>query len=275
MRSGYRWIVAYAPEPLIAVALDGEIVIPDAIARLGWPELRRYPYGALLQVHGGARMWLFGFGAVVVQGEASLDPTVQAALEAAVGRKYLPATADTYFVEETGEGTDQRPPRVGWDRVAVPKRSPEMMAAIALLVGQSAALERYERTAEDLVEQALTLSQAMARTGALPAGKIDLMKRIGEIWSSRLGLTSWFYLVDRPEETWADPVVSRLYDALFDNLELAQRHSAMVHKLEAVDAVTGALVGFSHARRSYLVEVAVVLLIVLEVIISLTEMALR
>jgi uncharacterized Rmd1/YagE family protein len=260
---------------LIAVALDGEVSIPEAIARLGWPELRRYPYGALLQVHGGARMWLFGFGAVVIQGEPTLDASVQAALEAAVGRRYLPTTVDTYFVEEMGDGADQRAPRVGWDRVAVPRRTPEMMAAIALLVGQSAALERYERTAEDLVEQALTLSQAIARTGELPAHKVDLMKRIGEIWSSRLGLTSWFYLVDRPEETWADATVARMYDALFDNLELAQRHEAMVHKLEAVDAVTASVVTFSHARRSYLVEVAVVGLIVLEVLISLTEMYLH
>lgn len=261
------------PEPLIAVALDGEVSIPEAVARLGWPELRRYPYGALLQIHGGARLWLFGFGAVVLQGERTIDASVQAALEAAVGRKYLPATADTYFVEALGDGVDARAPRVGWDRVAVPHRTPEMMSAIALLVGQSAALERYERTADDLVDQALDLSTTLARTGVLPGGRHKMMRRIGQIWSSRLGLTSWFYLVDRPEETWADPVIARMYDALFDNLELKPRHEAMLHKLEAVDAVTGAVVSFSELRRTYLVEVAVVLLIVVEVILSLTEMA--
>lgn len=253
------------PFPLIAVALDGRYDPGAAAGRLGWRELRRTSYARVVEVPGGGTAYLFGFGAVVLDGAGWKDPGVRERIDRATDAKLLPETAETFQVRVDPDRAESGP-RVGWDQVALREGSPELVAAVALVLAQSAALERYERRAEGLLEEALDLSRTVAG-GRLPRSNRALVRRVGRLTGDRLELARWFYLVDRPEETWEDARVAATYDALFDAFELRERHGAMLQKLVAVETATQTVIDVWHGRRANALEWAIVLLIVVDIVL--------
>jgi uncharacterized Rmd1/YagE family protein len=253
---------------MTAVAFDGHIDLAELEGLLRLPELRRYPYGTVFALDGEARLYLFRIGALVLQGAVASEPEILAEVELVSERRLLSETRETYWVS-SDPARSAAVPRVGWDQVVISDASDASMGAIALLLAQSSALERYERAAERLVDEAHAIASHQARTGRPPRGTRALVRRVGLLMADRLELARWFYLVDRPEETWERPEVALLYDALFGNLELKERHQAMLHKLGAVESSTQVTFGLWHARWSNRLEWAIVLLIVFEILFSL------
>lgn len=254
--------------PITAVALDRRIDLAATAERLAWPERRRFAYGSVYDADAGGRLFLFGFGAVVHDQTRAIDDSVRRVLEDGTGARFLPETAETYHISVDPQHNPNAP-RVGWDQVVIPERSTELVGAVALLLAQSVALERYERAADALLDEALGLARELASTGTLPQGTRTLIIRAGRLMQDRLELARWFYLHDRPEGTWDDPRVAELYDGLFANLELGARHSAMLHKLAAVEQATGSAIDLWQGRRSNALEWAIVILIVVEIVFAL------
>jgi uncharacterized Rmd1/YagE family protein len=251
--------------PVASIALGGVIDLEGALS-LG-TLIRRYPYGACLEVDQG-RLYLFHFGAAALVGAERWPGELSAALERAAGKPLLAETAETYWLCESPEAS-RRKPRVGWDQVAVHTLTPALEASVALLLAQSAALERYELAADQLVEEALAMARALELRGRPPRRGRSLARQVGRVTAERLSMTNWLYLVDRPEETWEDAEVAALYDALFENLELHSRHEAMMHKLEVVEGATRAVLELVQERSAHNLEWAIVLLIIAEIVLAL------
>lgn len=261
-----------APEeiPMTAVALDGRVDLKTV--RLPWPEAGRPPYARIYALPDGTRLHLFGFGAVVHEGRAGADPLVLDPVVEVTGRVLLRATEEVTTVLVDPRRSMERP-RVGWSRITIQERSTSYLLTVALLLGQSAALERYEKQANAALDEALEMSRYVQRRGRLPWRVASITRRVGRITGDRIELARHFYLEDRPELTWEDASVSTLYDALYDNLELAARHEALRHKLEAVSSTVETLVGLWQGRLANGLEWAIVLLIVLEVVMALAGLA--
>src|SRR5262245_25369400 len=167
-------------EPIATVALESKIDLALTSTRLRWPELRRYPYGSVYGLDGGGRLFLFSFGAVVHHGAERLDEPVLKVVESATQQKYLPDTAETYYVRVDPTAAEESP-RVGWDQVVIREQSSELIGAVALLLGQSAALERYEHAASGLMDEALQLTKGLANEGRAPNANSAQIQRVGRI----------------------------------------------------------------------------------------------
>lgn len=259
-----------ATTSLTTVALDGGIDTDVVSARIAWPELRRYPYGVALQADQGRVVYLFAFGAVVYEGYAGLDPALQATIEAVSGRRALADTVDVWSLDYDPAARGARV-RVGWDRIVLPAPTPELLAATALLLGQSAALERYEHSAEQLIAEARRLAEALVVRGRPPSTSRPLVRQVGRINQDRLAVVAEMYILDRPEETWERPDVATLYDELLAGLELPQRHETLLRKLETVESTTRLVIELWHGRSANQLEWAIVLLIVFEILWTLGE----
>lgn len=261
-----------ASTPLTAVALNGPIDPALVAERVAWPEVRRYPYGIAMTAPEGTLVYVFKFGAVVMLGREGLDASLQSTIEAVSGRRTLDDTVDVWMVDVDPDIPKARA-RVGWDRIILPGLTPQLAASTALLLGQSAALERYEHAANLLVEDARELSKDLVKRGMPPRRVRDLVRQVGRVNRDRLAMVSDMYVLDRPEETWEDPQLSALYDALRDGLELPQRHESVQLKLEAVESTMRMVVDLWNGRLAHLLEWAIVWLIVFEVIMGLLEHA--
>ena len=253
--------------PLTAVSLDGRLDLTGMGFPPDWQPVHRGP-GECAWRRGGVRVWLFSFGAVVLENRAELDADLRRVVEGVTSRVCLDATAETVLLL-VDPARDPLRPRVGWDRVVVRDAEASTLAAVAHLLGQSAALDRYAQEADRLLSEVSELAQELARTSALPRSGRALGRRIGGIIASRLELARWFVLLDRPESAWSDPRIYELHEALAANLELRERHEAILHKLEAVEEAVDTLTDLWHGRRTLTLEMTVVLLIVTEIVLAM------
>jgi len=233
-----------------------------------WPLRRRNAYSLSLALTEADTAYVFHFGAVAVEGAPDAHAPAFEALERATGRRILADTRETTRVH-----FDPRAPvdagRVGWDEITLVERTPARMAAVALLLAQSAALERYEHAADRILDEGAAAAQELRRRGRPPQRTRALVSRLGGILSDRFALARWFYLVDRPEDTWEKPEVAALYDALFRNLELKERHEAMLHKLQAAESGLETTVDLWNGVWSLRLEWAIVGLILVEIVLAL------
>lgn len=255
--------------PLTTVALDRRIELARVGQRLAWSEPRRHAHGYIYDLDEG-RLHLFDIGAVVLEGLSTIKPSLVTEVEEATQTHVLADTVETYRVRVDPGRT--RGSRVGWDEVIIPAKSPELVEAIALLLAQSAALERYENAAEQLVQDSLILARQLEERGRPLRTTRAEFRRIGRLARHRLELARYFYLLDRPEETWEDPNVARLYDSLFQNLELEERHETVLRKLSIVETTVEIVVNLWHGALSNRLEWAIVVLIVVEIALALLKL---
>lgn len=261
--------VATETTPITTAALDRQIDLAVVAERLAWSTPRRHAHGYVYDLQ-DARLHLFDFGAAVLEGLATIKPTLVAEVEQATQARLLTGTVETYQVRVDPERSDR--PRAGWDEVFIPEKSSTLIEAIALLLGQSAALERYENAAERLLQESLILARQLEDRGRPLRTTRRELRRIGRLARDRLELARYFYLLDRPEVTWEDAKVARLYDSLFHNLELRERHEAVLRKLGTVETTLEMVVNLWHGSLSNRLEWAIVVLIVVEIALALLKL---
>ena len=249
-----------------ARALDRRVEDFDAIvSELGLAVVRRTPAIVSGRMPNGSTVHVLRCGAVVVEDVGEPDRVLDA-VDSALSAQFRVGAAENLELR-IGSDPPYALPRVGWNRVHLPEDRPGLVGAVALVLGQSAALERHEAATAELVREALDLARLLAGR-RLPRSTSKLVGRVGEVLRHRLELAQGFYLVDRPDEAWDDPQVARLFDDLSHNLELGERHKAMLHKLSAVEHACESAIDLWHGRRSNALEWAIVLLIVVEIVLA-------
>jgi uncharacterized Rmd1/YagE family protein len=77
------------------------------------------------------------------------------------------------------------------------------------------------------------------------------------------------HLLDKPDATWEDPAMDRIYDDLRMEFDLADRYAALESKLRSVQEALELVVDVARDRRLLLLEFAVALLILVEVLLPL------
>lgn len=248
---------------MTAVAVASRFDAAKAATQLG-TESRKVGGGVLVD----SGFYIFHFGAVVLVDVPEIDAALTTKLEAATGSTLLPDTADTWEVA-SGAELHQDHPRVGWDRVVVAEAAPELLDTVALLLGQSVALERYETDADQLLDTGLEIARRLASTGKPPRFTKTTVRQLGRLTADRLEMARWLNVTDRPAASWEDRRVSTLYDGLYEGLELRERHDALVHKLEAVESAASTVVEIGMGNHSAMLEWAIIILIAVEIVLAL------
>lgn len=75
-------------------------------------------------------------------------------------------------------------------------------------------------------------------------------------------------VAEKPDVLWEKPGLDRLYSRLEDEYELKERLDTLERKLKAISETANALTDIIDTQRSLRLEVAVVVLIVIEVVIG-------
>lgn len=276
-------VLPAAELPLVAFAIDGRVElrarVNDAEPELVLRAPHRFVYAYRPQRPGASdrdetakggpcRVHVFALGAVVMVGTDVVDDELRAFVERRSGRVMIAETVDRYRLVVDPR---VRRPEVQWDRIVIPRLDDEVVDAVALILARSAGLERYERGAEPLLEQGLTLAREFAGHGRTPWATRPMIRRIAALAVSRLELARWFVHLDRPDPAWEDPVVDRLYELLGVHLELAERHEALMHRMSALERSLQMIVSVWESRRARFLEWAIVWLIVVEIAMALVR----
>lgn len=142
----------------------------------------------------------------------------------------------------------------------------ERLALVADALAKSAALAHQEATLSGTLDAMEPFVGALATTGRLAASTRALQRTIGAALSARSRTTARVQADDKPDLLWDHPDLERLFARLVDELELVERSQALDRKLALVGEASTTLLTLVQSRRTYVVEIAIVLLILLEVI---------
>ena len=235
---------------------------------------RAYPQGRLqggkelhVGVDGGA-MSFYRFGAVTF-----LDvPPERQQQELERLRRHAPALSrpaveEDFTVQEGG----QNRVRIDGGTLTLDRLTPPRAEVVALVVAQSAAMEYYERIVEEMFAGTDRLVDRLERSGTGTLRVRSLHRFISRAAGTRNEVLSILHLLDKPDATWEDREMDRIYDELRAEFDLVDRFHALEAKLKGVQEALGLVLDVARDRRLFIIEMSIVVLIVFEIVLSLVR----
>lgn len=234
-----------------------------------FPKARITARDLYLPIDSGGAFYIYGFGAIV-----ALDISAQRR-EAEIQRlrRLVPSLTarvvreDYVVCEDPAAHTGIAEGMLRLDRL-----TPARAGIVALTVAQSAAMEYYENLVDDLFVRTRSFVDTLERRGTVPFTTRPLHRFIGQAITSRSEVLSILHLLDKPDETWDDSAMDRIYKDLRGEFDLGDRYAALEHKLSSIQESLQLLVEVARDRRLLVLELAVVVLILLELIASLPHL---
>jgi required for meiotic nuclear division protein 1 len=231
-----------------------------------FPGGRASPHELVAPLASGGTLFAFPFGALVFLDASPERREAELARLSRERPRLRPEVVRESFVafERAGEQVGLRD-----GRLIVDSLTPGRAGIIALTVGQSAAMEYYERIVEDLSSRTRVLVERLEIRGIVPMRTRQLHRFIGEAIGTRSEVLSVLHLLDRPDATWDDPAMDRIYGDLRGEFDLVDRYGALESKLKSVQEALELLLGTARDRRLVALEAAIVVLIVIEIVLGL------
>lgn len=223
-----------------------------------------------LALPAGGEVFLYPFGAVVFR-----DVTREAReAELARLRAALPRLT-TQVVREDFTVREEEGARISLAGgvLLVDRLTPPRAGIVSQTVAQSAAMEYYERIVEALFARTATLVSRLETRGTVSMRTRPLHRFIGEAVSTRSEVLSILHLLDKPDAVWEDPAMDRIYEDLREEFDLADRYQALESKLRSVQEALELVLDVARDRRLVLLESAIVVLIVVELLLSLLRLS--
>lgn len=249
-----------------AVAFVENLSLKELAA--AYPEAHRTAHELRYENEAGGTVWIYAFGVMVLFDVLEADRARQVARLHAVRPSLHEANAseELEVLEEPVAHPD-----IHDGRLIVEALSPEGTSVIAMTVAQSAAMDYYERIVDEMFTRTDLLVDRLETTGRAPLATRPLHRFIGTAIGTRNEVLSVLHLLDKPDAVWDDAAADRIYHELRAEFDLADRFTALEHKLRSVQEALELVLDMARDYRLVVLEVAVVFLIVAEIVLSVVR----
>jgi required for meiotic nuclear division protein 1 len=154
--------------------------------------------------------------------------------------------------------------------LSLQKLSVGRVQAVADAVAKSAVLSHHERRVALVFDRVEALALELGG-GARSKVRRDWLKEIGDVLLTESEMVGRVEVTEKPEFTWEDPALDRLYERLAIEFELRDRDRALSRKLELISRTAETYLDLVHNRQSLRVEWYIVVLILIEVVIGVIQ----
>jgi uncharacterized Rmd1/YagE family protein len=221
----------------------------------------------LLASYGNGKFALaFDFGAVVFVG---CEPAEQTRIVDELRRRFPgephPPLTESFLVESGAPSTEVR-----FDRVLVPELTEGVVDIVGLILAQSVSMDYYASDVEQIEEQTDIITRRLETAGRIGRVK-HLIQFIGRCIAIRNDILSTLALFDKPDATWDNEPLDRLWEGMYRMLELDDRYKALEAKLHMFQDNLEVLVDLTRQRQTLRLEWIVVLLILFEIVVMLVQ----
>lgn len=224
------------------------------------------PHELRVDLPSGGNLFLYPFGAVVFVDSAAEERERElGTLRAALPKLTTETVREDFLVREAPGAAVG----VAGGTLVLDRLTPERAGVVALVVAQSAAMEYYERIVDQLFSRTGRLVERLQAEGNVSLRTRHLHRFIGEAVGTRSEVLSVLHLLDKPDATWDDPGMDRIYGDLRGEFDLLDRFEALEHKLRSIQEALELILDVARDRRLVLLEGAIVLLILLELVLTL------
>jgi len=156
--------------------------------------------------------------------------------------------------------------------VVVPEYEPFYPELISTVLAKSVALEKTEEQL-GLIHDTLETMIDRLEKGKLRIGNKELARTTAKILRHDYNTLAYIMILDKPDVTWTSSNASEFYDKMMDFFELSDRHKILKSKTEILYNIIDGFSTISHSIRGLFVEWIVVILIVIEIVITISQIA--
>jgi uncharacterized Rmd1/YagE family protein len=210
---------------------------------------------------------IFRFGVVVLLGlTPAEEKDVLDNLAGAIQNPFAQPESDEVEIVIDPE----RPERLGPDgRLALREAAAGRFQVVAHVLAKSCVLGYYERSAAGAFDRIEQLAERLSRGESPARGKKEILTEIGNVLMILTRTVGRVEVTEKPEITWDDAELDRLYQRLAGEYELHDRDLALSRKLELVSRTAETYLDLVNTRQTLRVEWYIVILIVVEIGLSL------
>ncbi|MBR0718254.1 RMD1 family protein [Bradyrhizobium liaoningense] len=152
--------------------------------------------------------------------------------------------------------------------ICLSKFSDDRLLLISDALAKSTALARDERRVAAVFDVIEPLARELAEHGRTPRRRKAILQLIGNALLVQQRVAGRVAIAEKPDVLWEKPELDRLYARLEDEYELKERLDTLERKLSAISETANALTDIIDTSRALRLEVAVVVLILIEVAIG-------
>ena len=245
-------------------------------ARIDVRELERREAVALspLTMRAGERgyAFIFRFGVVVLVG-------VTAEEEAIFLQTILPFVSGPFKGPETEEAEIAIDPehteRVDASGILTLNiATVERLQVVSNVLAKSTVLAHYEGRVANVFDRIERLAEDLKR-GIQPARGRELLSEIGDVLLIQAQTVGRVEVTEKPEITWDQPALDRLYERLAAEYELHDRDLALSRKLELVSRTAETYLDLLNSRQNIRLEWYIVVLILVEIGLALYQFIIK
>ena len=245
-----------------AVAFVENVALKEALP--AFPNARIRPYGLHAALDGGGDLFFFAFGAVVFLGVDDERRRRELARISEMFSLTPQIVHEDFAVQEEANASIG----VTGGVLTLDRLTPDRAGVVALTVAQSAAMEYYEKIVDDLLTRTGHYVGRLEKVGTVPTWTRPLHRFIGEAIGTRTEVLSVLHLLDKPDATWDDPAMDRIYDDLRSEFDLVDRYQALELKIRGVQEALELVLEVARHRALLWLEIAVVALILIEIVLG-------
>ncbi|NUR11124.1 MAG: RMD1 family protein [Bradyrhizobium sp.] len=152
--------------------------------------------------------------------------------------------------------------------ICLARFSDDRLLVVADALAKSTSLARDERRVAAVFDVIEPFARELAERGRTPRRRKGILQLIGNALLVQQRVAGRVAIAEKPDVLWEKPELDRLYSRLEDEYELKERLDTLERKLTAISETANALTDIIDTQRSLRLEIAVVVLIVIEVAIG-------
>ncbi|WP_435168908.1 RMD1 family protein [Paenibacillus glycanilyticus] len=143
---------------------------------------------------------------------------------------------------------------------------------IATVLAKSVALEKVEEQLGKIHDKLETMIERLEK-GKLRIGNKELARTTAIILRYEYNTLGYIMILDKPDITWSSSQAGEFYDNMLEFFELNDRYKILKSKTEFLHHIMEGFSTISHSIRGLFVEWIIVILIVIEVILTVLQIA--
>jgi uncharacterized Rmd1/YagE family protein len=210
----------------------------------------------------------YDFGALVFVG---VEPVESERLSAELAKRLAgephPPLTESFLIEVAPEKTME----VRFDRVVMPSLEVGAVEIVAEVLAQSVAMDYYGDDVAEIEAETDRIAGELRQAGRFKGRVQNTLQFIGLCIATRNDILSTLALFDKPDATWENEQLDRLWNGLRKMLEVDDRYRALDAKLRMFQDNLVLLVDLARQRQTLTLELAVVILILLEMLIMVWQ----
>jgi uncharacterized Rmd1/YagE family protein len=209
---------------------------------------------------------LFRYGVAVIM---CMSPQEEAEIVRSLQPRLIRPVAvieeETLLIESAPDKDDQILPG---GPMILRNATPDRLIVIADALSKSVVLARDEREVASVFDVVEPFARELAERGRVTATRRTILKHIGNALLVGQRVSGRVAVAEKPDVVWDRQDLERLYARLQDEYELEERAETLSRKLSVIAETAEVLTDIIDTRRSLRLEIAIVILIAIEIAVA-------